>query len=50
MYTIVNPLTRPPHHRDPFDPLLIAQANIEELALVTRDPVFGRYQVEIIGA
>jgi PIN domain nuclease of toxin-antitoxin system len=40
----------PAHHRDPFDRLLIAQANIEELALVTRDPVFGRYPVEIIRA
>jgi PIN domain nuclease of toxin-antitoxin system len=40
----------PAHHRDPFDRLLIAQANIEELALVTRDPVFGRYPVEVIGA
>jgi PIN domain nuclease of toxin-antitoxin system len=40
----------PPHHRDPFDRLLIAQADVEELTLVTRDAVFARYGVGIIGA
>lgn len=40
----------PPHHRDPFDRLLIAQAEVEGLTLVTRDPVFGRYGVEVIAA
>jgi PIN domain nuclease of toxin-antitoxin system len=42
--------TLPAHHRDPFDRLLVAQAEVEELALVTRDPVFGRYRVAVIGA
>jgi PIN domain nuclease of toxin-antitoxin system len=40
----------PAHHRDPFDRLLVAQAEVEELTLVTRDPVFGRYPVAVIGA
>jgi PIN domain nuclease of toxin-antitoxin system len=40
----------PPHHRDPFDRLLIAQADVEELILVTRDVVFARYEVGVIGA
>ena len=40
----------PPHHRDPFDRLLIAQADVEELTLVTRDAVFARYGVAIIAA
>lgn len=40
----------PPHHRDPFDRMLIAQAEVEELRLVTRDPVFARYAVEVIDA
>lgn len=40
----------PPHHRDPFDRLLIAQAETEDLTLVTRDPVFARYAVEVIQA
>ena len=40
----------PAHHRDPFDRLLIAQAEVEGLTLVTSDPVFGQYGVERIGA
>lgn len=40
--------TLPPHHRDPFDRLLIAQAEIEGLALVTADDELNRYGVEII--
>ena len=35
----------PFHHRDPFDRLLVAQAQIERLAIVTSDPVFRRYGV-----
>ena len=40
----------PPHHRDPFDRLLVAQAEAERLTLVTRDPVFQRYDVATIEA
>jgi PIN domain nuclease of toxin-antitoxin system len=40
----------PPHHRDPFDRMLVAQAAAEELILVTRDPIFGRYGVSVIAA
>ena len=40
----------PPHHRDPFDRMLVAQAAVEELTLVTRDPVFARYGVARIEA
>ncbi|HUF35690.1 MAG TPA: type II toxin-antitoxin system VapC family toxin [Gemmatimonadales bacterium] len=39
-----------PHHRDPFDRILIAQAEVEKLPLVTRDPVFARYAVAVIEA
>ena len=38
----------PFHHRDPFDRLLIAQAQIERLPVVTRDRVFRRYGVTVI--
>ncbi len=34
-----------PHHRDPFDRLLIAQAMVEGLPLVSADPVFDQYGV-----
>lgn len=37
-------------HRDPFDRMLVAQAAVEELTLVTRDPVFARYGVALIDA
>ena len=40
----------PPHHRDPFDRMLIAQAQAEGLELMTADPVFGGYAVRLIAA
>ncbi len=39
----------PPHHRDPFDRLVIAQANAEDLTLVSVDPVFANYPVRLLG-
>ena len=42
--------TLPPHHRDPFDRLIIAQARIERLTIVTVDPVFDAYDVPVIRA
>jgi PIN domain nuclease of toxin-antitoxin system len=33
----------PPIHRDPFDRMLVAQAQVEGVTLVTGDPVVGRY-------
>jgi PIN domain nuclease of toxin-antitoxin system len=38
----------PPIHGDPFDRMLIAQAQLEGLALITADPAIGRYDVETI--
>jgi PIN domain nuclease of toxin-antitoxin system len=38
----------PPHHGDPFDRLLIAQALIEDIPIIAADPVFGRYGVKRI--
>lgn len=40
----------PPHHRDPLDRLLVAQAMVEGLTIVTRDPVFHRYGVAVLSA
>jgi PIN domain nuclease of toxin-antitoxin system len=40
----------PRHHRDPFDRMLVAQARAEGLTLVTRDPVFDRYEVPVLAA
>ena len=33
----------PPLHRDPFDRILIAQASVEELRLLSHDRIFERY-------
>lgn len=38
----------PAHHRDPFDRLLVAQASLEGLPIVTADPWMRRYDVEVI--
>jgi len=38
----------PFHHRDPFDRLLIAQAQLESLTVVTRDDHFARYGLSIL--
>ena len=40
----------PKHHRDPFDRLLVAQAAIEELTLVTADTEIVKYSVETLDA
>jgi PIN domain nuclease of toxin-antitoxin system len=40
----------PPHHRDPFDRMLVAQALAERLTIVTRDPEIARYPVRILKA
>jgi PIN domain nuclease of toxin-antitoxin system len=38
----------PLHHRDPFDRMLIAQSIEENLPIITADPVFKRYTVQVI--
>ena len=40
----------PPHHRDPFDRMLIAQAARLDAIVVTRDVAFTLYEVRILAA
>lgn len=40
----------PPHHDDPFDRMLVAQARTEDLVIVTRDPRFALYGVGTLAA
>ena len=40
----------PLHHGDPFDRMLVAQANIERLTLVTRDKDIPKYDVQLLVA
>lgn len=40
----------PPHHRDPFDRMLAAQAISEGLTLVTRNRALSAYEVKVLPA
>ena len=40
--------TLPPHHKDPFDRLLIAQAIAEGLPLASMDSLFAPYAVPVL--
>jgi PIN domain nuclease of toxin-antitoxin system len=42
--------TLPAMHRDPFDRMLVAQAIVEGLTVVTRDPAIRQYRVSVIAA
>jgi PIN domain nuclease of toxin-antitoxin system len=35
-------------HRDPFDRLLIAQASVEKVALISQDAIFNQYAMHVI--
>ena len=35
----------PNHHRDPFDRMLVAQSQVENIHLVSADPVFDQYGI-----
>lgn len=38
------------HHKDPFDRLLISQAKVEGLTLITSDPKIWKYKIPLIKA
>ncbi len=40
----------PQHHRDPFDRILVAQAQAAKLPIITSDRAIVRYDVEVIDA
>lgn len=37
----------PSHHKDPFDRLIISQAIVENMTLVSADTIFPSYQVNL---
>jgi len=43
-------LTLPAHHRDPFDRLIVAAAQVERLAVVSSDSQLRMYDVPLIDA
>ncbi len=38
----------PVHHRDPFDRILVSQAILEQIPLLSADPQFSHYPVEVV--
>ena len=38
----------PDHHRDPFDRLLVAQGQLEDMPILTADPMIARYDVKTL--
>ena len=38
----------PVYHEDPFDRLLLAQATVHDLRIVTPDPAFRRYKAKLL--
>jgi PIN domain nuclease of toxin-antitoxin system len=40
----------PLHHRDPFDRMLIAQTQLEDMTLVSADSTFNQYEVSLLWA
>jgi PIN domain nuclease of toxin-antitoxin system len=37
----------PPHHKDPFDRMLIAQAQVERVTILTGDAQIARYPIRV---
>ncbi len=37
----------PGPHRDPFDRMLMAQSRLESVPVVTRDPIFAEYGIQV---
>lgn len=50
MRHMIEAVQLPFHHRDPFDRMLVAQARIERLTLVTSDRTLQRYDVPLLRA
>ena len=38
----------PLHHRDPFDRMMIAQAQVEDLVVVSKDEAFSEYDIGLL--
>lgn len=38
----------PLHHRDPFDRMLVAQAQGEKIPILSADPKLSQYDVEVL--
>lgn len=41
-------LTLPPHHADPFDRMIISQAFVDGMTVITKDSIFEEYGVKVL--
>ena len=48
MHHVLHIAELPPHHADPFDRVIIAQARLEAMTIVTRDDDIRRYDVKTL--
>jgi len=48
LHHVLRAASLPLHHRDPFDRMLAAQAQVEGLRLATRDCSFGSYGIDLL--
>ena len=44
---LINSTLLPDYHKDPFDRVLVAQANHKGILLVTKDPAIKEYEVSV---
>ena len=47
---VLEAVSLPAHHGDPFDRMLVAQARAENLTVVTADPWISKYDVDVLAA
>jgi PIN domain nuclease of toxin-antitoxin system len=45
---VLHVATLPPHHRDPFDRILVAQCQLEQLPMLTADAQITKYAIQTI--
>ena len=48
IFSVLNSKKLPPHHQDPFDRMLIAQAVNNDLTIITIDSKFANYEVKLL--
>jgi PIN domain nuclease of toxin-antitoxin system len=44
----LNVYNLPNYHRDPFDRLIVSQAQLEKMSILTTDPQIARYGVKVV--
>ena len=45
---IAQAATLPTHHKDPFDRMIVAQAQRQQLTLISKDEILRRYEVQVV--